>query len=261
MADTPAVAIRDLYFAYDDAPVVEAAHVTIEPLDFVGIVGPNGGGKTTLLKLMLGLLEPVRGTVRVFGERPERARRRVGYVPQSFQYDPQFPSTLTDVVLMGRLGKAAFFGPYRGADRNAAARALHEVGLSDLGDRPFGAVSGGQRQRALIARALASGADMLMLDEPTAHVDSAAESEVYSLLRDLNRAMTIIVVTHDLSFVSKFVKNVLCVNRRVATHPTCDIDDVTGDLLKQTYGPDWKMVRHDQHCEEGDPECSTSGAP
>lgn len=251
MSEAPAVVTTNLDFAYDDAMVLEDVNVTIEPRDLVGIVGPNGGGKTTLLKLILGLLEPTSGTVRVFGQRPAGTSQRIGYVPQSFQYDPQFPTTVMDVVLMGRLGKGNLMRPYRASDRDSAAQALAQVGLQGLHSRPFAELSGGQRQRSLIARALTSWPDILMLDEPTASVDALMERELYDLLRELNETMTIILVTHDLGFVSEVVKGVLCVNRRVIHHPTADLDDVTGDLLRQMYGSDMRVVRHDQHCQEG----------
>ncbi len=248
-----AVEVHGLAFRYDDAPVLEDVSFALMEGDFVGVVGPNGGGKTTLLKLMLGLLEPTAGTVRVFGEQPVRARRRLGYVPQMSQHDPQFPVTVNDVVLMGCLGDG------RRPPGVAALEALEQVGLGDLRRRPFGSLSGGQRQRTLIARALASGPDLLVLDEPTANVDTAAERRLYDLLDELNRAMTVVLVTHDITFVSQAVKTVLCVNRAVSVHPTCDLTDVTADLLREMYGDDLRVVRHDRQCQEGDTGCQASG--
>jgi zinc transport system ATP-binding protein len=174
----------------------------------------------------------------------------VGYVPQKFQYNVNFPVTVMDVVLMGQLGQSRFYGPYSAVDRQAARRALCQADLEGFEDRSFDALSGGQVQRALIARALTSDPDMLMLDEPTASLDAPAEADIYSLLQQLNEHMTIIVVTHDFGFVSRVVKSVLCVNRTVNRHPTSDLDDVTGDLLRELYGSDLRVVRHDRHIGE-----------
>ena len=247
-----AVAMRDLDFSYDSMPVLTGVTADVLAGDFVGIVGPNGGGKTTLLRLVLGLLQPTSGCIRVWGEAPERSRRRIGYVPQSAKHDPQFPVTALDVVLMGRLGAGAVFGPYRACERQEAMAALESVGMADQGRRPFSALSGGQRQRVLVARALATQPDMLLLDEPTASLDAGAEREVYELLSELNRRLTVVLVTHDLTFVSSAVHSVLCVNRHVTYHPTCDLTDVTGDLLREMFGEDRRVVRHDVHCQEGE---------
>ncbi len=251
MTDAPAIALEGVAFAYDGVPVLENVTAEIEDRDYVGIVGPNGGGKTTLLKLMVGLLRPKRGTVRVFGGPPARARRSVGYVPQEFSYDPRFPVTVRDVVLMGRLGRAPILGPYRRADRLAEEEALEEVGLGGFGPRPFEALSGGERQRVLIARALSAGPRILLLDEPTTSVDAVAERGLHDLLKRLNDSVTVVVVTHDLAFVSTHVTRVLCVNRRVRDHPTCDVDSLTAEMLREVFGGEMRMVRHDAGCPDG----------
>jgi zinc transport system ATP-binding protein len=215
--------------------------------EFVSIVGPNGGGKSTLLKLILGLLHPQRGSVQVFGTSPEKSRPRVGYLPQHAHHDPQFPTTVMEVVLMGRLGKQLSLGPFRQADKERAGSALSSVGLLDLGDRSFSAISGGQRQRVLIARALASDPDLLLLDEPTSHVDVAAVNDFYELMQRLNEKLTIAIVSHDIGFVSSRVKSVVCVNREVVIHPTADLD---GEKVRDLYGTDIRLVRHDHRCAE-----------
>lgn len=245
----PALEAERLCFRYDGLPVLEDVNLTIEPLDFAGVVGPNGGGKTTLLKLALGLLQPTSGSIRLLGDLPEVTRQRVGYVPQGFQFDARFPVTVREVVLMGRLGGRPQLGPFRRPERRAADRALERVGLGGLGGRPFAELSGGQRQRVLVARALATEPEMLMLDEPTANVDPAVEREIYDLLRDLNESMTIILVCHDLSFVSKLVKRVVCVRCRVTIHPTFDISEVTGETLERMFGSDVRLVQHDNLCQ------------
>ena len=241
------ISFRDVTFGYGPAPVVEGVSLDIGPRELVSVIGPNGGGKTTLLKLILGELAPHAGQVRVFGETPARARPRIGYSPQHPRYDPLFPVTVMDVVLMGRLERH-WGGWYSSADKGAAKAALDEVDLVDLAGRPFHALSGGERQRALLARALVCDPELLLLDEPTANVDMAVESKVLGILRRLNERMTIILVSHDLGFVSSVVSTVVCVNRRVVVHPTSEI---TGEIIQDIYGKDLRMVRHDHRCAEG----------
>jgi zinc transport system ATP-binding protein len=236
------VSLEDVWFAYDGVPVLENVSLAIRDREFACVVGPNGGGKTTLLKIVLGLLRPTRGSVRVFDSSPEEARSRMGYVPQQSNLDSQFPVNAMEVVLMGRLRKENVFGPYRRKDREAAVEALDAVGLADHGRLPFSALSGGEQQRVLIARALASDPDLLLLDEPTASLDLHVEGEFYDLLRRLNNRMTIILVSHDLGFVSHMVDRVVCVKRTVVVHPTSSL---TGDMIKEIYGGEVRMVRHD----------------
>lgn len=244
---TEVVSIEKLDFAYDGRAVLTGVNLTIREREFVSIVGPNGGGKSTLLKLILGLLHPQQGSVKVFGEAPEKARPRIGYLAQHAHHDPQFPTTCIEVVLMGRLGKRVSLGPFKKNDKQKAQEALSSVGLSDLGGRSFSAISGGQRQRVLIARALAAEPELLLLDEPTSHVDVAAVDEFYELLEKLNEKLTIAIVSHDVGFVSKRIKSVVCVNREVVIHPTSEL---TGETLQKIYGTDIRLVRHDHRCTE-----------
>jgi zinc transport system ATP-binding protein len=244
---TAAITIEGVSFAYEAAPVLTNVNLTIDEGDFVSIIGPNGGGKTTLLRLMLGLLTPRTGVIRVLGESPEHARSRVGYVPQYFQFDTSFPVTVMDVVLMGRLDRHRSFGHYRGRDRAAADKALRDVEVYDLRDHPFSELSGGQRQRVLIARALASEPRLFLLDEPTTNVDPAVQDELYDLLAVLNQRLTIVMVSHDIGLVSTLVKRVVCVNRTVWVHPTSDL---TGETIASLYGSNVSMVRHDLRCAE-----------
>ncbi|CAO0824847.1 putative metal transport system ATP-binding protein CPn_0542/CP_0210/CPj0542/CpB0563 [Desulfarculales bacterium] len=242
MSQPPAIEIRDLYFAYNGEQVLSGVNLTVAPRDFAAVVGPNGGGKTTLLKLILGLLTPSAGRLLVLSQPPASARTRIGYMPQHPKMDYSFPVTVQDVVLMGRLGCGGGLGRYRRADHQAARRALGQVGLADLNDRPFHDLSGGQRQRVLIARALAGEPRLLLLDEPTANVDVRGEREVFELLKELNQSIAVVVVSHDLGFVSPYVQNVICVNRRVVSHPT---SQVTGQVIADIYGGEVNMVRHD----------------
>lgn len=233
-------------FAYDTVSVLEDATFAIGPNELVCIVGPNGSGKTTLLRLALGLEKPTRGTVRLLGRPPAKVRHKIGYVPQQTLYDPAFPVSAMDVVLMGRLGKT-LSGSYRRADRNAAIRAMEEVGMAEFAERPFAALSGGQRQRVLLARGLACEPRMLLLDEPTSNVDQSTMKTLYRVMRELSRRMTVVFVSHDLGLVSTIVTSVICVNRSVAIHPTSEL---TGTAIRDLYGGDMSLVRHDHRCAE-----------
>jgi zinc transport system ATP-binding protein len=243
-ASEPVIVVRDLDFSYDHVPVLEKVNLRIEPRDSICLVGPNGGGKTTLLKLILGLLEPQQGSVEVLGRPPAEVRLRLGYVPQYAHYDPLFPVTVLDVVLMGRISRHPL-GWYNAADHRAAREALALMKLDDLANRLFAAISGGQRQRALIARALACEAEILILDEPTANIDVNAESSLFALLKELNQTRTIMVVTHDVGFASSFFQRIACVNRQVVTHP---VSELSGQMIQELYGGDVTMIRHDHQC-------------
>jgi zinc transport system ATP-binding protein len=239
----PVIDVRGVDFSYGDTRVLSGATVAIARGDFVCIVGPNGGGKTTLLRLILGLLVPERGTLEVLGRSPREARRRIGYMPQYAQLDPQFPMRVLDVVLMGRL-RNGLLGRYSRADRAAAATALDEVGLGAFARRSFSALSGGQRQRVLIARALACEPEILLLDEPTANLDPLVQDDMNALLDRLNERLTVILVSHDVGFVARYVKTVVCVNREVAVHTAVE---VTGDSIRNLYGHDLQLVHHCHH--------------
>ena len=241
------IEINDLEFRFNDGPrVLEAVNLSVAEGDFASVIGPNGGGKTTLIKLLLGLLTPTSGSIRVFGTTPLKARPRIGYMPQHAMMDPRFPVRARDVVMMGRLGEGFNFGTYRKEDREAAAEALAKVSLGDLGGRPFSDLSGGQRQRVLLARALVTDPDLLLLDEPAAGLDQKVERDFFDLLQELNQRMTIVLVSHDLGFVSTFVRTVICVHRRVDVHPTSELD---GRRVSEIYGEDVRMVHHHHRLE------------
>jgi len=242
-----AIRISDLSYSYNEMPVLTDVHLDIFPGDSASIVGPNGGGKTTLVKLILGLVQPDKGTVLVYGKAPEQERTRIAYVPQYARYDPAFPIAVFNVVCMGRLG-GTLSGRYTRHDKEVAREALAAVNLTKLARRPFSALSGGQRQRVLIARALASEGDILILDEPTAGLDRQSEQQLFALLTELNRKMIILMVTHEIGVSSTFFQRVICVNNQVYVHPTSEL---TGELLRDMYGGDLRMIRHDHRCGPG----------
>lgn len=240
--NVPVIELTNVSFSYDGVPVLEHVDLTVEEQDFLAIIGPNAGGKTTLLRLILGLLKSKHGTIRVFGESPEKARVRIGYMPQYASLDLLFPVNVLDVVLMGRLGKVKRLVFYTQTDKEAAADALRKVEMDEFQNRAFSELSGGQQQRVLIARALASNPELLILDEPTSNIDVAVETGLFEILHELNKKITVVLVTHDLGFVHHYVKRVACLNRRVVVHPT---SEVTGDTINEMYKCQVHMVRHD----------------
>lgn len=241
--DKRSVVVMDgVSFSYNGHRVIENAQMVVREHDLLAIVGPNGGGKTTLLKIILGLLKPSHGSLTVFDKTPREARPLIGYMPQHAHLDPKFPICVKDVVLMGRLGHSFPLWRYTRKDRTVAERVLRELHLWDHRKTHYSELSGGQRQRVLIARALATEPRLLLLDEPTAGLDSVFGSELFGILKQLTERLTVVMVSHDLSFVSEHVGTVVCVNRKVLVHPTSEI---TGAVVDELYGAPVKVVRHD----------------
>ncbi len=214
-----AISVEHLSFGYHPKEcILKNVSFHVDKGKFLGIIGPNGGGKSTLLKLLLGLLEPWEGTILMNSASPPTPR--VGYVPQTFQFDKYFPITAFEVVLGGRARHLSWVGRYSEEDQAAAAAALHRVGLSHLENHVFGALSGGQAQRVLIARALAAEPAILLLDEPTSSTDPAAEAAILETIHGLHEAMTILMVTHNLAAILSHVEGILCVQGGAAMlHP------------------------------------------
>lgn len=237
----PIVEFRNVTYHYGSNPAVVDATFDIFPDDFLAIVGPNGGGKTTILKLMLGMLRPDSGTLTLFGKTPREARTRIGYVPQRTEFDGNFPVTVEEIVLTGRLGYNRIGRRYSEADREAARRAMDELDLARLAHREIGALSGGERQRTLVARALSCEPDMLVLDEPTSSVDSRIEKSFYELLQTLHKRIPIVLVSHDLGFVSAYVTRVACINRRLVVNP---VGEMHAHDLEALYEGPVRMWSH-----------------
>jgi len=214
----PIAVMEHVYFSYSGVQVLEDVNITIHERDFLSIIGPNGGGKTTILKILCGLLIPQKGVVRIFNTTPARARKDIGYLPQHIVFDHDFPIRIIDVVLMGRLGKTGIGRTFTHNDRTIAEHALDQVGLSYLKYRTLTDLSGGQRQRVLIARALATKPKLLLLDEPVSSIDTKWQHNLYQLLSDLNKHIAIVLVTHDISVVSTYIDKIACVNKRLFFH-------------------------------------------
>jgi zinc transport system ATP-binding protein len=226
---------------YDDLVVLEGVNLSVYQNDFLGIMGPNGGGKTTLLKLILGLVHPRTGEVKVFGTAPEKARKFVGYVPQHSRFDFDFPVSVEEVVLMGRYRHSGLFKKYGAADSEITRETLRAVGMWELSRRQIGKLSRGQQQRVLLARALVSEPRLLILDEPTSSVDARMQTGFYELLGQLKHKMAIILVSHDVGAVSVHVDKIACLNRKLFYHNS---REVTPQELMETYQCPVEMIAH-----------------
>lgn len=237
------VSIRGLWVCLGENAILEDINLDLDEGDFLGLIGPNGGGKSTLLKVMLGLIRPDKGEIRLFGLAPEAARRYVGYMPQKTLFDQSFPVKALDVVLMGRFSRSGIFRRYTAEDRQAATRALESVGMGSLASREIGALSGGEQQRVFVARSLVSEPRLLLLDEPTAGVDAAQQTEFYDLLSRLNREMgiSIILVSHDITAISHHVNKIACLNQRLYYHGS---GELTNEDIEKAYGCPVEMIAH-----------------
>jgi zinc transport system ATP-binding protein len=226
------IKIQNLNFSYNNQFALRDVNLSVNHGDFVAMIGPNGGGKTTLLKLMLGLLKANSGDVRIFNRPPQDVSHRIGYVPQDVHINKDFPISALDVVLMGTLRPGKGWSRHSHQDRRAALNALTQVEMKKFRDHRIGELSGGQKQRVFVARALVTDPDLLFLDEPTASIDTRGQNEFYRLLKELNESITIIVVSHDLMVISGYVKSVICVNQRLHYHGHAEL---TGEMIEMMY--------------------------
>ena len=237
---TPAIEIHGVDVRFGATAALEAIDLTVAEGDYLGIIGPNAGGKTTLLKVMLGLIEPDRGEVRVFGRPPRESRGLIGYVPQYARFDNDFPISVAETVGLGRLGPRTRTAS-RVRDREAVRQALDTVELSEVADVRVGRLSGGQIQRALIARALAAEPRVLLLDEPTASLDTHIGRSVYDLLGRLADEIPIVLVSHDIGVISRTVRTIACLNVRLHYHHS---PELTPEMVEAAYGCPVDLVAH-----------------
>ena len=244
----PFVEIEKVTVRYGEVSVLENIDLTVEPGDFLGIIGPNGSGKTTLLRIMLGLLTPTSGQVRLFGHPPASLKQwgRLGYVPQKATFDPALPVTVGEVVASGLIATLGLLRRVRAAERQRVADVLAQVGMTAHAAARVGSLSVGQQQRVLIARALVSDPELLILDEPTGGVDPEAQTSFYALLHHLNREreVTLILVSHDIGVVAREVTRLACLNRRLIFHGRPG-DFLSDAALAALYGPAVRVVSHE----------------
>jgi len=216
------IKIENLSFSYDKQKVLEDINLEVQEKDFLAIIGPNGGGKSTLLKVILGINPIKEGTIQTFGEVPQKNLAKIGYVPQNTNVNTDFPIKVLEVVLMGHIGtKRPLFG-YAQEEKACALGALAQVGMEEYANEKIGSLSGGQRQRVMIARALCANPKILILDEPTASIDIDGQKQIYELLQVLNKSITIIVVSHDISVVMQYANKVAHINKRLTYHDTSE---------------------------------------
>ena len=237
-----AIHIDNLSVYYGEAPAITNVCLDVIQGEFMGIIGPNGGGKSTLLKAMLGLTPITSGSIQVYGHFLGKNRTAVGYVPQFATMDRRFPISAMEVVLTGRLKQGlSLFMKYSNEDKDIAFEQLRRIGIDHLAKRQISELSGGEFQRLLIARALTVHPKLLLLDEPTASVDANSREQIYSFLKELNKEMTIVLVTHDLLAISSEVKKLACLNKRLVYHGEPQLNE---HIVKELYGCPVDLLAH-----------------
>ncbi len=236
MSTTQTIEVKNLYFSYDKDEILHNINFQILSKDFLAIIGPNGGGESTLLKLLLGILKPSKGEIKIFGKTPKDMFLKLGYVPQDTNINKNFPIKVLDVVLQGRLGASKKFWGYSKEDVIIAKESLEKVGAYTFKDKKIGELSGGQRQRVFIARALATKAEILLLDEPTSSIDSKGQINLYARLKELNKHKGIIVVSHNINVVTGFANKVAYTNKILFMHnsPALNKDKILKNIGSST---------------------------
>ena len=233
--------IENVSYSYGSVPVLENVSLQVYEDEFIGIIGPNASGKSTLLKLILGLLQPDSGTIKIKHSELTNLSGLIGYVPQHITFSRNFPITVQEVVMLGHVTNHSRLYGYSKKERESAMHAMQVLELEELMDRQVGSLSGGQLQRVLIARALVCEPEVLILDEPTANIDIRAEEDIFALLKNYSEHMTIIIVSHDIAFISAYVDRVACLNRTLVCHST---ESISGKMIEELYQSPVKMIDH-----------------
>jgi len=238
----PILHIENLSVHYAGRAALTEICLDVKEKEYLGIIGPNGGGKSTLLKAILGLIPLSQGEIDLFGDAPEKERQKIGYVPQISSLDRHFPATVFEVILSGRLTRGLHpFFHYSKADEEAVERIVERLGISSFCRRRISELSGGEFQKMLLARALVCGPQLLLLDEPTASVDASSRIEIYRLLEELNQEITILLVTHDLFAVSSAVSQIACLNERLVYHGE---PELSNEIVTKLYGCPVDLIAH-----------------
>lgn len=238
---TPILQMTGISAAYDNKTVLENINLTVFERDFLGVIGPNGGGKTTLIKVMLGLLKPAAGKVTFYQEGKEVPEISMGYLPQYNSIDKKFPISVYEVVLSGLNRQKSLFRSFSPAQHELVKQVIARMGLEGLEKRAIGQLSGGQLQRALLGRALVSNPQVLILDEPNTYIDKRFEAKLYSLLEEINRERAIVLVSHDIGTVLQNVKSIACVNGTLDYHPDTE---VPAEWLEEHFGCPIELLGH-----------------
>lgn len=244
----PIIEAKNVSFYYGEVPVLTRLSFTVEAGDYVGVIGPNGGGKTTLIKLLLGLLPPTEGSIKVLGQpiRSLAERYLIGYVPQRLaQSAVEFPATVREIIESGRTPQLGLWRRFQAADRQAVQAAVKHAEVAHLQNRRLAQLSGGERQRVFIARALAAEPRMLILDEPTVGVDITTQEKFFAFLKELNKkhGITIIFVTHDIDVIAQEATTVLCLNHGLVCYGAPS-DFIKEEYMQRLYGKTMKFVMH-----------------
>ena len=242
MQKYPLICLEGISAAYAEKTVLEDVNLTVYENDFLGIIGPNGGGKTTLIKIILGLLKPKGGDITFCDHRGEKVPEiSMGYLPQYNTIDKKFPISVYEVVLSGLNKQKSLFRPFTKEQCDRASRIIARMGLEGLEDRPIGKLSGGQMQRALLGRALVADPQVVILDEPNTYIDKRFEARLYSLLDEINKECAIILVSHDIGTVLQNVKSIACVNHTLDYHPDTEIPV---EWIEEHFGCPIDLVGH-----------------
>lgn len=240
----PIITVKNLFFSYNGRNILNDINFDVFQNDFIGIIGPNGGGKTTLIKLILGFLNPNSGNIKVFGNDVKLSKNKIGYVPQYSVFDKKFPIKVKDIVKMGQQKFKGIFKESNNENDSNLFEAINSLGLSKYENHLFHELSGGLQQRCLIARAIVSKPKILILDEPTASVDSSIEDDIYKILHNLNKNSAILLVTHDVGFVSAYLNKIACVNGNLILNK---IEDMQKTKMENFYNHDVFSITHKCH--------------